>query len=281
MSTAALLAVLGGALLHAVWNAMVKAARDKGGDLVLVMSGAALVSLPFLPFLPLPAAASHPFLAASVVIHCAYFYFVATAYRLGDFGHVYPLMRGAAPLLVALASGVVLDEGASVGVWLGVLVISGSIIGLMCARSGAGRPSTGATAAALANAVVIALYTGVDGVGVRLSGNAAAYTLWLFVSMAIPLLVFALWRSPAGVVASFRGRWWTVVVGGFCTVGSYALALWAMTMAPITVIAALRETSILFAMLIGALFLGEWPTRLRLVCGAGIAFGVILLRLTG
>lgn len=279
MATDAFLAVLLGALLHASWNAAIKAGRDTFMDTVLVSSGAALLALPIIPFVPWPDPESWPYVAASVAIHVVYFGLVAAAYRVGDMSHTYPLMRGTGPLIVALLSGPLLGEHLAPAAWIGVLLICGSILGMALARSARAAPSRGGTLLALLNAGVIAAYTVTDGAGVRLSGHAPAYTMWVFVGTALPLLAFAAARRPADLAAHVRRRWAVAIGGGACTLGSYALALWAMTKAPVAAVSALRESSILFALALGAFALKEPVRPARLVAGAGIVLGVAVLRL--
>ncbi len=163
MTMNALLAVLAGAMMHASWNALIKGGRDKFLDTVLVALGAALIAVLALPFTPLPAPASWPHIAASVGIHILYYSLVAAAYRAGDMSHAYPLMRGTAPLLVALFSGALLGEDLSALAWLGVMLICGSILMLTVLRRSGAAPSRAATLFALANAFVIAGYTSMTG----------------------------------------------------------------------------------------------------------------------
>jgi drug/metabolite transporter (DMT)-like permease len=279
MATDAFLAVLFGALLHATWNAVIKAGRDPFMDTVLVSSSAAVLALLVVPLLPLPAPASWPYVAASVAIHVVYFGLVAAAYRAGDMSHAYPLMRGTGPLFVALLSGVLLGEHLTPAAWAGVILICGSILAMTFAGSAHGPPTRLPTALALLNAGVIASYTFTDGAGVRLSGHAPSYTMWVFIGTAVPLLALAAARRPADLAAAFRRRWPVALGGGACSLGSYALALWAMTKAPIATVSALRETSILFALALGVLVLKEKVRPVRLLAGAGIALGVVALRL--
>src|SRR5450759_5254921 len=161
--------VLGAALLHASWNAIIKSSRDVVLDTALVAAGASLVSLPLVVAMPLPASASWPFLAASITIHVGYFATLARAYREGDLGHAYPLMRGTAPLLVAVFSVALLNERPSAIMWLGIVLISAGILSIGLLQNG--RAQRDATLWALTNAVIIASYTLVDGTGVRLSGT--------------------------------------------------------------------------------------------------------------
>jgi drug/metabolite transporter (DMT)-like permease len=271
--------VLFAALLHASWNAVVKSGPDKFLDIVLVTTGAAALSGLVLPFLPAPASASRPYLAASVVIHMGYFTLLGAAYRSGDMSHVYPLMRGVPPLLVALASGPLIGERLSAGEWSGIVLISGGILGLALAHGRRGV-TAGPTVLALANAAVIAVYTSVDGIGVRLSGNAASYTMWGFLLTAPPILACALLRRPASVSGYFRRRRHVALIGGACTVAAYTLALWAMTRAPVAMVSALRETAILFGTVLSVLVLKERFGWSRCAATAVIMLGAVVLRLS-
>lgn len=277
--------VLCGALLHAGWNALVKKGRDPFLSSVLVASGAGLISLPLLPFLVQPATASWPYALASTVIHYAYYGLLAAAYRHGDMSHAYPLMRGSAPLLVAVSSVPLLGEHLSVAQYAAVACISGGIFGLWFAtRSGAGvdadnRPRRRATAYALLNALVIAAYTLIDGLGARASAAPAAYVMWLHVLSAIGLLAWCLLRCPRELNDYAIQYWKVALLGGAGTLGAYGLALWAMTVAPLAAVAALRETSILFAALIARFFLSERIGGKRALAIAAIAAGAALMRL--
>jgi drug/metabolite transporter (DMT)-like permease len=294
MSVQVMLIVLLAAFLHASWNAVVKSSRDKFLDIVLVTAGSALLSAVALPFLPLPASASWAYVAASVVIHIGYFGLVAAAYRAGDMSFAYPLMRGTAPLLVTIASGPLIGEYLSPGAWSGVLMICAGVLGMTLVHgkpgsgiSGGGIPGGGkpggagmrAALPAMANAVVIAVYTLVDGAGVRLSGHAAAYTMWVFLLTALPLVVWAGVRRRAGLTAHFRSRWHFGLLGGACTLAAYVLSLWAMTQAPVALVAALRETSILFGSALSALVLKERFGWTRHAAAAAVVSGAIILKL--
>lgn len=271
--------VLLAALLHASWNAAVKSGPDKFLDVVLVTTGAAALSGLVLPFLPAPLSASRPYLAASVAIHVGYFTLLGAAYRSGDMSHVYPLMRGVPPLLVALASGPLIGERLSAGEWSGIVLISGGILALALVHGRCGV-TAGPTVLALTNAAVIAVYTAVDGLGVRLSGNAAAYTMWGFLVAALPILAWALLRRPASVSEHFRRRWHIAALGGACTVAAYTLVLWAMTRAPVAMVSALRETAILFGTALSVLVLKERFGWSRYAATAAIMLGAVVLRLS-
>ena len=270
-------AVLFGALLHASWNAIVKGGSDKLLTTVLVAAASALIAIVLLPFLPQPARASWPFLLTSAVVQVLYFTLVAAAYRATDMSRAYPLMRGLAPALVALFAAAVLGERLGALAWAGVALICGGVFAMTFAASGAA--SRKGTLIAVANAAVIATYTLIDGIGVRASGAAAAYAMWLFLLNAIPLVAWALAARPAAFRAYAARNWRLGLVGGVGNLGSYGLALWAMTRAPVAVVAALRETSILFGLAIAALLLGERVGPARLLAAALIVAGAIGLRL--
>ena len=283
MSGLVVAVVLFAALLHASWNAIVKAGKDTFLTTVLVSAGAALISLAVLPFVNTPAPASWPYLAASSVAQLAYYSLLAAAYKAGDMSHAYPLMRGSAPLIVALASWPLIGERLSSMQMGAVACISAGIFALYFAARTPAMPgiaqSAGrATAFALGNACVIASYTLIDGIGVRLSGAPAAYTMWIFVLNGAGLLLWTALRRPADLLAYAGTQWRLAAFGGFGTLASYGLALWAMTQAPVAAIAALRETSILFAVAIAALFLRERISPRRYLAIALIAAGAVLMR---
>ena len=277
MSADVIALVLFGALLHATWNAIVKAGSDKSIGAAMVSAGGALTALPFLPFLPLPAVEAVPFILASAILQFLYFQLVAGAYRAGDIGLVYPLMRGVAPLLIAATSGFVIGERLTTGALVGVLTISAGIMTMAFEARRGGRT---AILLALANAAVIATYTYVDGLGARLAGNAISYTLWM--SLLPPVLLFA-WafhrRGTAPVLAYVRREWMRGWFGGAGSLASYGVALYAMTQAPVATVAALRETSILFALLISIFVLKEKASPWRIAAGAIIAAGALILKL--
>ncbi|MDG3442614.1 EamA family transporter [Nitrospirillum amazonense] len=280
MSIAVFAIVLFAALLHATWNALVKGAGDKLMAAVLVAGGAALIAIVTLPFLPLPAAASWPYLVTSSVLQILYLTLVARAYHVADMSQTYPLMRGTAPLLVALVSGLWLHEALSLHALLGVGVICAGILSMAWVgrRGGPGGGTTG-TRLALLTAVVIAGYTLVDGHGVRLSGAPASYVLWGVLLNGVPLVAWALLARRRTFLQHVIRQWPRGLVGGAGTLISYGLALWAMTVAPVAVIAALRESSILFGTAIAGLVLKERVGPRRLAAACLIAVGAMVLRL--
>lgn len=275
MKPAIFLIILLAAALHAAWNAIVKGGRDTVMTTVLVTGSAALIATAALPFLPPPAPQSWPFLAASGALSVSYYVLVARSYRVADMSQVYPLMRGTAPLIVAAASTVLLKERLSAPAWLGIVVICAGILSMIAGR---GLRKNKGVAFALLNAVVIAFYTLIDGIGVRKSGSPLAYTLWIFLLTGAPLLGWALTRRAAAFRSYAADNWLPGMMGGVGTIASYGLALWAMTQAPIAVVAALRETAILFGTAISILFLRERPDRSRILAACSIAAGVAILR---
>ena len=276
MSTPVLAVVVFAALLHATWNAIIKRAEHKLFSMILVTSAAGLLAALALPCLDRPAAASWPFLAASCCFQVGYYVLVAKVYRAADMSQCYPLMRGTAPLLVALASRLCIGEGLSWTAWGGLALICSGITGMWTSRGRGGAQGLGL---ALGTAVLIAGYTLIDGLGVRRSGAPAAYTLWLSALTAVPLLSWALLAEKTAFLRYASGRLHQGLIGGIGTLASYGLALWAMTRAPVAMVAALRETSILFALGISAVFLKERPGRPRVVMACAIAAGAILMRL--
>jgi drug/metabolite transporter (DMT)-like permease len=271
--------VLFAALMNAAWNGIVKSGDDKLLTAVMITSAAAAIAALALPLLPQPAAASWPFIAASVSLQTLYYALLAAAYRSADMSHAYPIMRGTAPLIVAAVSAWLIGETVSQAQWLGIALICGGVLGLAVHAPAQSTGHRSATAFALGNACVIASYTVIDGLGVRRSGAPAAYTLWIFLLTGIEMLLWVSIRRRREFGGYVRGKWPHALAGGAGTVLSYALALWAMTVAPVALVAALRETSILFAAVISALVLKERVTLQRLACTGLIIAGAVALRL--
>jgi len=268
------LAVLGAALLHATWNALVKASEDKRLDTVAVAAGSGLIALVVAPFLPLPAQASWPWLAGSALVHILYFMFLAGAYRWGELSYSYPIMRGGGPLIVAIAGIFLLREVPSLKEGAAIVLISAGILAFAH-----GSHDRRATWFAVGNAVVIAAYTIIDAQGARASGAPVAYTAWFFVLNGIVITGLALARQGAKVPQYFRRFWLRSLAGGACAFGAYAIALWAMTRAPVALVAALRETSVIFAAVIAFAIFKEKMTSLRIAATCTVLVGLVALRL--
>jgi drug/metabolite transporter (DMT)-like permease len=280
-----LLAVLGAALLHATWNALLKRRGEPLLATVLVVAGSGLVALVLLPFLAPPAPASWGFIAASSAVHVLYFRLLVESYRAGQVSHAYPLMRGCPPLLVALVDGPLTGDRLSAGQWCAVLLICGGVLGQWFAARGTvagGASAPGArrtTVFALLTAGVIAAYTLIDGQGVRRSGAPAAYALWIFLLTGACVCAGPVRGRVRALAAFARANPLAAPLGGLASVGAYVIALWAMTRAPVAAVAALRETSILFATAIAATVLREPVGRARLAAVALIACGAVAMRL--
>jgi drug/metabolite transporter (DMT)-like permease len=276
-----LAAVLFGAVLHAVWNALIKAQADKFNASALVAIGAGVVALPVIAAVPLPAPEAWPFVAASAVIHVGYFALVALAYRAADLGVAYPLTRGTAPPATALLAFLLIGETLGLYGWFAVIAIAAGIVALSADALLRGGLTRATAAAALLNAGVIVIYTLVDGLGARAAGNAFSYVAWMLAATAI--LVAALMTSRRGVgFAAGLARQWALALGaGALALASYGIALWAMTLAPIGLVAALRETSVLFAAILGWFLFAEPFGPRRWVALALIVGGIAVLRLAG
>jgi drug/metabolite transporter (DMT)-like permease len=273
------LAVLGAGLLHAGWNALLKSAP--GGDALLdtatVVAGSGAWGLVVLPLVGLPDSSAWKFMIVSTLIHWAYYITLAHAYRTGDLSFAYPIMRGTAPLIAALLGIVFLREWPTPQVALGILLICAGIVSIAFVRREAHPPA--ATYFALSNAAIIAVYTLVDGAGARASGNAASYAAWLTFLEAFPFLLWIRASRGREAVAYIARSWRRGVVAGAASLGAYAIVLWAMTRAPVAAVAALRETSVLFAALIGAIWLKEGFGLPRLAGAASVVAGVAALKL--
>jgi drug/metabolite transporter (DMT)-like permease len=277
MSLAVSMAVLLAALLHASWNAMIKGGGDVLHDTAGIVVGAMLIGLPFVLVVPFPSAAAWPFIIASVTVHLAYYWLMISAYRAGDLSLVYPLMRGVAPLITAVAGIAVLGETPAPVAWLGMLLVSGGVF-VLGYRALGHAPSRAAVGYALANAAVIALYTLIDGRGARVSGNAWSYIVWLFVLDGIPFSLWMLATRRATFIAHLRSRSRRALVGGGLSAAAYAISVWAMTKAPVALVASLRETSVLFATLIGARLLHERLSVRRWSGVIAVVLGVLALK---
>jgi drug/metabolite transporter (DMT)-like permease len=276
------LAVLGAGFLHAGWNALLKSSG--GGDVLLdtaaVVAGSSLCGLALLAFVPLPDPAAWKFIAASATIHFGYYLTLVQAYRTGDLSFAYPLMRGTAPLIVTVLGSIFLRELPSAQMTAGILLISVGIVSIAFVQAGGGRRHPPAAAYwAFANAAIIAAYTLVDGAGARSSGNALSYVCWLIFLEGIPFDAWVLTRRGAAGRAYLHRGWRVGLSGGACSLAAYGIVLWAMTRAPIAAVAALRETSVLFAALIGSLWLKEGFGWRRVAGAASVVAGIAALKL--
>ncbi|MFP3920495.1 MAG: EamA family transporter [Dichotomicrobium sp.] len=271
-------AVILAAALHASWNALAKGGGDKHVSMAAVVIGHAPLALVMLPFVPLPAPQSWPFVAASLLLHFGYQLFLLNSYRIGDLTQVYPLARGTAPLLVAVVSVLLL------GVELGqieiaaVLMIAAGIISLGLVRQSDGLRNLPATVLALATGCFIAGYSLVDGTGARLAGTALGFYCWMTLSNAIVFAIYLRLARPGTLSRIPANARWTFVIGGTASFLAYALVTWAFTQAPIALVTALRETSIIFALAIGVIVLKERLNLAKLFWVLVTVAGAVLLR---
>ena len=271
MDIAVFLAVLAAAACHAGWNAVVKGSGDPMVTTGIVSLAAGWVSLALLPIVGMPSVASLPWAVASAVVHLFYFAFLIEAYNHGDLGQVYPLARGSAPLMTGVVSSLFV-EYLSVTAWAGLLLLA------LPGRGGHASVNTRGIGFALATAVTICAYSIVDGLGARASGNPNGYTLLLFVNCAITLPAYVLARRGKAAFSGSLSQWRTGLPGGVMQVISYGVAIWAMTVAPIGIVAALRETSVLFGALIAVVILKEPLHAARVAAAALIVCGLAVLK---
>ena len=273
------LAVLAAAVMHAGWNVLVKLKLDRFLSLCLIQTIMGFMGVAMLLAFPLPSLASLPFAVASGVLHLGYNLFLARSYRTGDLSQVYPIARGAAPLLTLAVTWTFLHEHLTLmgGAGVAILVIGIWMISLLGQR---GLRLDGLTLFfAIGTSVFIAAYTIVDGLGGRVSGQPSSYAGMVFVFDALFLATTALGLRGPGIVREVAPYWKTGVVGATLSVGAYWIAIWAMTKAPIASVAALRETSILIVMLLSMRVLKETVSLPRLAGAVLIVVGAVLIRL--
>jgi drug/metabolite transporter (DMT)-like permease len=270
--------VLCAALLHATWNAIIKSDQDRLASFGLVMIAGAVMGLVVVPFVPFPAAASWKWLAASTIIHYFYYFFLLRAYAHGDLSHVYPIARGLGPTLVAIFSDALIGERISLQAGLGVGLVSLGIIGLALGSGWRGLGGRG-TFFAVLTGMTIAGYTVADGTGVRNAGNPLSYIAWLNVIEGPWVFLIALYVRGPALLPYLKAQWWRGSLGGVVATTGYAIAIWALSLGAMANVAALRETSVLFAALIGTLLLGERFGAKRVVAALVIVAGLLLMNL--
>jgi drug/metabolite transporter (DMT)-like permease len=270
--------VLAAAVLHASWNALAHALTDKLAGFVVINVAVTACAAVLVAVSPMPAAGSWPFIVASTVLEVLYQCLLLQAYRLGEFGQIYPLARGTSPWVVALIAVTILGQALPPRELVGVLVISAGLIGLTFAGGMPRRAHLPALAAAFGTGVMIALYTVTDGLGVRQSGTVAGYVGWVFLLQgpAIPLLALALHgRSLRARLAPVWGRG---LIGGVLSIIAYGLVVWAQSRGTLASVAALRETSIVIATVLGTVLFHERFGRARFAASALVVAGIIILK---
>jgi drug/metabolite transporter (DMT)-like permease len=275
------LAVLFAALCHAGWNALIKVGLDPLSTTTLITLGAAIVGIAGLPITGMPATAAWPWLAASAVIHLFYFAALVESYRTGDLGQVYPIARGSAPLMTAAASIIFVGEHLSAASWAGIAALAVGVL-LLSARGGQALAHIDRRAVGFAflTALTICAYSVVDGIGARVSLNPQSYVLWVLIGTAVLLVPYALCRDSRDVIPAMRRFWLRGLFGGALQIVSYGIALWAMTLAPIAIVAALRETSVLFGAVIAVVVLKEPVRAIRVAAALLIVCGLALMRVS-
>jgi len=273
--------VLLAALMHAIWNALAKRGGEPLFSIASYQIAGTVVAICLLPFVPLPAKECWWAIIASLVIHTFYYFTAAGALRHGDLSQVYPLYRGLSPVLVAMGAAVFAGEWLSPAQLLGIGIISAALISLAWHPLAAGRVSRIGLIWGLTTSVMIACYTVVDGVGVRQSGNPLSYILWLFALEGIPIGLYMLARHRTAFGEFVSENWRTSLAGGVVASSAYGLVIFAMSLGPIALVSSLRETSVIFAALIGVLFLGESFGKRRVIASIAVAFGIITIRALG
>ena len=271
-------AVMGAALLHASWNALIKTGTNKQTSMLIMTVWQGIIGLSIVIWLPVPDAAVWPWLIGSGVIHMFYQLFLAYAYEQGDLSRVYPLARGAAPMLVLLVGVFVLADEISRAEMLGIAVLGLGIV-MMARGVFTSGESRRLVPFALGSAVATAGYTIVDGIGARIGGDALSYVAWLLLMAGVFYIPAILWLKGRDVIRAPRAVWLQGALPAAASLAAYSIAVWAMTQAPIALVAALRETSILFAVMIGWLVFGEPMDRSKWIAAGLIVGGVALTRL--
>ena len=278
MSIGVLLSVLAAAFLHALWNALIKVGDSKVGGMVVLSLGEIPIGLAIAASRPLPRAEVWPWVLASACCHFCYKFFLTYAYDRGDLSRVYPIARGAAPMIVALVGAVFLADQVTGWEYAGILLLGGGIA-LMARGVFSDGEERRMLPFALGSAAATASYTMLDGLGARVSGDAIAYVAWVFVADGLFFTTGMLAMRGRAVLPGGMRPWVTGLIAAAASYGAYAISIWAMTVASIALVAAMRETSILFAVLIGWLAFGERMTSGKAVAALTIVAGVMVTRL--
>ena len=270
--------VLGAAFLHVVWNAFMKVNTDRLILVAIMMISQAALAISVVPFVAFPPPTAWYCIWASTALHTAYFGFLILAYRYGDLSHVYPISRGSAPLIVAVISVFVIDEQLSHQAMWSIVLIALGIMSLTLTRGVSGFRESKAIFYALGTGMFIAGYTVVDGLGARFADSAHSYIFWLNVVNGLPIAALALYLRRGQIAGQFRTYWKVGVFSGFVSLGAYWIVLWAMKQAPIAMVSAVRETSMIFAVLFGVFFLKERLNLARVASTMLTLTGVVLLK---
>lgn len=278
MTSTVFVMVLGAALLHAGWNTLVKSNADRLVMLAMMMGSQAIIAAAVLPFVAFPTPEAWPYIWASTALHNGYYLFLIMAYRYGDLSHVYPIARGSSPLIVAFVSVVFVGEVLTRQATWSVVLIALGIMSLTLTRGASGFREPKAILFALGTGVFIAGYTIVDGLGARLAYSAHSYTFWLNAIDGVPLVLVALYLRRGEARTQVRASWKTGVFAGVISLIAYWIVIWAMTLAPMAMVSAVRETSMIFAVLFGVVLLKERLNLVRLASTAITLAGAVMLK---
>jgi drug/metabolite transporter (DMT)-like permease len=278
MSLGISLIVLFAAVLHASWNALLRAGDDRLWSITVMCVAMALICAAAAPFVPMLRQASLPYAALSALLHVGYNLFLVQTYRCGDLGQTYPISRGTSPLLVSFGAALFAGEMPDAVSVAGIALVSGGIISLAFQGHQAGFRSL---PYALGTGCFIGAYSVTDGIGVRLSGTPVGYTVWMCLLWGVlALLVYVAVRSPRSLLRTRRGTY-LAAGGGFVSLVAYGIVIYAMSLGAMGPVSALRETSVVFAAIIGRFFLGERLTAYRLAACAVVAVGATCISYGG
>ena len=277
MSPAVFAAVLAAALMHAGWNAVIRIGLDRFAAILLLALAQSGIAAVLLPVVPRPAPEAWPFIACAALLHTGYKLFLIRAYAHGELSQVYPLARGTAPLIVAGAGAAIFGERLGLQATLAVLAIGVGVV-LIAGGQGPAPTPRRAVGYALGTAAFTAAYTITDAAGARIAGTATGFAMWMFAADGVAMAAYALATRGAAVIATLRSALGPGLLAGALSLGSYWIVIWAFTQAPVAMVAALRETSVLFAMLIAAVGLRERVSPRRWAAALLIAAGVVAMR---
>jgi drug/metabolite transporter (DMT)-like permease len=261
---------LSAAVFHAIWNALLRSGGDRLWSVTVMSFVTTAAAVPAALLLPAPLPACWSYLAISAVLQVAYGIFLAYAYRHGELSQIYPVIRGSVPLLVTLGGFLLASQRLSGPGLLGIFMVSAGIASLALGKD---RVGTRGLVLALATALFVACYVVADGIGVRLAGNAQSYTAWIFLMYGVLLPPASLWLRRGPSISVWQGETAKAMAGGVLSIVSYGAMVAALSLGKLGPVSALRETSVIFSMLMGRLLLGEPLTRRRIVTCTVVAFG--------
>lgn len=269
----AYLLVISAALMHAIWNAWVKVSTDRLILLTAVAFGQGILGLALASFVPFPSVESWPYILLSTLLNYAYFFFLYQAYEYMEFSHVYPLVRGLVPVIVAIGAYNIAGQESN---FVGVFIISAGICGIAYGILSSALSKITHIAMAFLTALVIAAYTLSDGIGVRLNDNPLSYVAWLFI-LEIPVVFFTLYYRRKIVFAVVSAERWTLSGCALFSALAYGLSVVASAYIPLYIVSSIRETSVIMAALIGIIFFKERPWKMRLVMSFVVFLGVVVM----